>query len=198
MSFKKNMCCILALSIVLGSTVPAMAYQSDNLTAFEDDTTSGGAIVSRDTDCVSGIDWTLDSSGVLTVYSNEGMSDWQINGQDYTGEIKSLVLEEGITEIPDSMFGSCSFLTQISFPSTLKSIGAYAFFNTALTEVTVPEGVTYIGEAAFSSCFSLKNAVIPGSVDTLSENLFGICPNLEEVTLGDGITSIKRDAFFRL
>ena len=44
----------------------------------------------------------------------------------------------------------------IVFPDTLKSIGDYAFYGSAIESVTVPASVETIGDGAFSSCQALK------------------------------------------
>lgn len=104
-------------------------------------------------------------------------------------------------------------------PSTVKTIGAYAFENSQnLTNVTIPDGVTTIGEGAFSGCTGINEYTIPNSVTnigayafennsnlrniTLSENItiineytFSGCSNLESVTIPDNVTAIGEGAF---
>ena len=46
-----------------------------------------------------------------------------------------------------------------------------AFYNTDITSVTIPNGVTSIGEYAFGSCFDLTSIDIPNSVTSIEHNL---------------------------
>lgn len=66
-------------------------------------------------------------------------------------------------------------------PDDIKVIGDYSFscyYN--LTNITIPEGVTYIGRGAFENC-PLKNLTIPSSVVKIGENALAYCP-IEDVT----------------
>ncbi|MBR2336532.1 MAG: leucine-rich repeat domain-containing protein, partial [Clostridia bacterium] len=57
------------------------------------------------------------------------------------------------------------------------------------------DGVTSIGERAFSNCDSLTSVEIPDSVITIGDDAFYYCRNLSNVEIGDGVTSIGEDAF---
>lgn len=48
-------------------------------------------------------------------------------------KLSSLTIKEGVTELSSSMCASCSALTSVTIPSTVKTIGAYAFSVTGLT-----------------------------------------------------------------
>ena len=67
---------------------------------------------------------------------------------------------------------------------------------TALEEVYIPDSVTYIGEAAFAACTSLKNVRFPENkiYTTLEENMFMDCVNLEKLVLPENISKVKSGA----
>ena len=74
--------------------------------------------------------------------------------------------------------------TEIEIPSTLTSIGNYAFYGcSSLTSIVIPEGVISIGESAFSYCSSLTSIVIPESVASIGERAFCYCSSLTSITL---------------
>ncbi len=76
------------------------------------------------------------------------------------------------------------------------SIGPYAFSSLLLLEsVTIPEGVTAIGEGAFDFSYRLTDVVIPDSVLSIGYDAFRSCMNLRNVTLGNGVESIGGYAF---
>lgn len=73
-------------------------------------------------------------------------------GAFYGGQYSSVVFSEGIVEISPHAFHSPAMTQFPSFPSTLTSIGDYAFLqcNDAAGTLTIPASVTYIGVRAFS------------------------------------------------
>ena len=52
-----------------------------------------------------------------------------------------------------------------------------------MTSVSIPEGVTRIGEIAFIGCDGLKSITIPSSVKNIGEHAFERCVELTEVTM---------------
>ena len=57
-------------------------------------------------------------------------------------------------------------------------------------EIKIPEGVTKIGDDAFSGCTNLENVDIPDSVTEIGYAAFRFCENLTELVLGNGVVSI--------
>ncbi|MBO7341330.1 MAG: leucine-rich repeat domain-containing protein, partial [Clostridia bacterium] len=56
-------------------------------------------------------------------------------------------------------FENCSSLTEITIPNSVTSIGNGAFENcSSLTAITIPNSVTSIGEYAFFYCYNLTSA----------------------------------------
>ena len=66
-----------------------------------------------------------------------------------TKNIKKVVIKKGVTTISKNAFKNCKKLKKVQLPSTLKKISGYAFYNTALTNVTIPNSVKYIGNYSF-------------------------------------------------
>ncbi len=82
-------------------------------------------------------------------------------------------------------------LTSIIIPDGVTSIGNYAFSNCAnLANITIPESVTSIGSYAFSNCANLANISIPESVTSIGSNTFFSCTNLASITIPESVTSI--------
>lgn len=63
-----------------------------------------------------------------------------------------------------------------------------AFASTALESISLPEGLTSIGEGTFSSCYSLQEIVIPSTVTYIGIDAFSYCKALETVTFTGGGT----------
>ncbi|MDR3011632.1 MAG: leucine-rich repeat domain-containing protein [Chitinispirillales bacterium] len=93
-------------------------------------------------------------------------------------------------------FDSRRLITAIIIGDGITSIGDNAFSGSiALTSVTIPNSVTSIGQQAFQGCNRLTSIVIPNSVTTIGQAAFANCTRLVSVTLGDGVVSIGQSAF---
>ena len=86
--------------------------------------------------------------------------------------------------------------------STITTIPNSAFYNsysltgcTTLTEITISDSVTGIGNLAFCSCDNLASVTIPNSVTSIGDYAFTYCTNLTSITIGSGITSIAEGTF---
>ena len=73
-----------------------------------------------------------------------------------------------VKTVPDSYFRPCSSLTSISIPEGVTLIGNCAFYEcSSLTSINIPESVTSIGNYAFLNCSSLTSINIPESVTSI-------------------------------
>lgn len=99
-------------------------------------------------------------------------------GRAYTGNdgvfrgctaLKTVVIPETITVLPEGCFYGCSSLEDIVLPSGIKEIPSFAFYKcTSLTSIVVPDGVTSIGRNAFGGCTSLEDFFVPESITKLT------------------------------
>ena len=87
-------------------------------------------------------------------------------------DVVNVVVESGVTTIPECTFSCRSLLRTVSFPSTLVSIGNCAFADCdSLERITISENVYYIGAGAFSMCKNLKSIYVePSNTKYLSKN----------------------------
>ncbi len=76
----------------------------------------------------------------------------------------------------------------VTIPDGVTDIGQLAFQGcTGLTSVTFPEGVTGIGLAAFSGCTGLTSVTIPDGVDKINSSAFELCTGLTSVTIPSSV-----------
>ena len=87
-------------------------------------------------------------------------------------------------------------IKSVSLPDGLTSIGEVAFRGcTSLSSVTIPDSVTSIGYYAFYGCTSLSSVTIPDSVTSIGSYAFSGCTSLSSVTILDSVTYIGNYAF---
>ena len=104
-------------------------------------------------------------------------------------------IPEGIKHITGGAFCDRYYLTSITIPNSVTSIGNWAFAASALTSIFIPNSVTSIGESAFHACSSLASVSIGNSVTTIGRNAFHYCFSLTSLTIPNSVTSIGEWAF---
>ena len=99
-------------------------------------------------------------------------------------------------EIGAYAFRGCSGLTSLTLPSGVTLIGEGAFEGcSGLTSLTLPSGVTSIGAYAFSGCSGLTSLTLPSGVTWIGSSTFRGCSGLTSLTIPSGVTSIGKCAF---
>ena len=110
--------------------------------------------------------------------------------------LTSVVIPEGITEIPYQGFYGCNNLVSVTIPKSVTTILGSAFFNCwKLVSITIPEGVETIYKNTFLECRSLTSVVIPNSVTKIDNYAFSGCQNLTSVDMPDYATWIGEGTF---
>ena len=100
-----------------------------------------------------------------------------------------------VTEIGNSAFYKCKDLTNVSIPESVKIIDNYAFSESGIKSITIPNSVTSIRTGAFEDCDGLTSITIPNSVTKISDRTFYRCSGLRNVTIPNSVTSIGGIAF---
>ena len=101
-----------------------------------------------------------------------------------------------VTQIVENGFKDCKALREISIPSSVLTIGDFAFWGcSSLTGIVIPEGVTSIGNSVFRGCTSLTSVVIPNSVTNIGDYAFFGCSALASINVPKGVTTIGYYAF---
>jgi BspA type Leucine rich repeat region (6 copies) len=118
----------------------------------------------------------------------------------------NVVLLEGTTELTYEIVEKSledqglekNDITELTLPAGVTHIGEGAFGHCrALKEVMIPAGVTHIGREAFSYCQALEQVIIPAGVIHIGEGAFAYCSSLEQVIIPEGVTHIRNYAFTR-
>lgn len=82
-----------------------------------------------------------------------------------------------------------------SIPETVTTIGEDAFFGSSLTDITIPNGVTVIGDRAFSCCDNLTSLILPKSVTYIGDYGISDCLGLTSLVIEGGVTYMGQGAF---
>ncbi|MQN82989.1 leucine-rich repeat domain-containing protein, partial [Segatella copri] len=91
----------------------------------------------------------------------------------------------------------CSGLTSLTIPSGVTSIGDWAFYGcSGLTSLTIPSGVTSIGNYAFYDCSGLTSLTLPSGVTSIGIAAFEYCSGLTSLTIPSSVISIGKEAFY--
>jgi len=86
---------------------------------------------------------------------------------------------------------------KVTIPKGVTSIGDWAFNGcSGLKSITIPEGVTSIGDWVFHECSSLTSVTIPKGVTSIEDVAFHGCSALTSITIPKGVTNIGTSAFF--
>ena len=112
---------------------------------------------------------------------------------------------QGVTALPtkalsasdNSTYYSNTVLEKIILPEGITTIGNKAFSCLkALKEINIPESVTSIGWASFYGCSSLQSIHLPEGITEISQMCFFNCSSLSEINIPDGVEAIRNNAFY--
>ena len=94
-------------------------------------------------------------------------------------------------------FSRCRNLVSVTIPKGVTKIGDNAFYGCRnFTSISIPDGVTSIGSGAFAWCTGLTSITIPDGVTSIGSGAFSGCSGLTSITLPDGVTSIEGSTFY--
>ena len=153
--------------------------------------------------CGDKLTWSLSDDGTLTISGTGKMKDYGDNyGMSvapwYVGssQVKTVIIEDGVTSIGDRAFDGCTKLTRVVIPDSVTSIGYSSFRGCySLPSVAIPDSVTSIGDSAFAYCKVLTGITLSGSVTSIGSCAFQSCDSLTSVTMQNGVTDIGDNAF---
>lgn len=121
------------------------------------------------------VKWSFDSrTGVLTISGKGAMGDYTFTNNSgemhttapwkaYDSDIKSVIIEPGVTKIGSHAFFMCNNLESVSIPEGVTTIEDRAFWQTSLKNITIPASVTQIGSTikeVFYQCYDLESITV--------------------------------------
>lgn len=120
-----------------------------------------------------------------------------IDGFEKKTNLQKITFADSVYDIASGCCSGCSSLSSVTFGTSLKKINASAFTNTALVDLVLPSGVTYLGTSAFNSCASLKSVYAKGKIPSLYNYTFAFCTSLSSFTMDypESVTTINSSVF---
>ena len=127
----------------------------------------------------------LQGSGATYDYSDESTPKSVFYNMP---EIKSVIVQEGITKLGNALFYRCQNMQTISLPSTLTELGYCIFAQGSggfqsyggLTELTLPAGIQKLGGNALRQT-NITELVIPARVSVIEDYFLSTCTKLKTV-----------------
>ena len=144
---------------------------------------SANAVANGPVNCSSG-------GGTFTIQDNVVVS----STSNCSGQV---IIPAGVTAIGNSAFEDISGLTSVEFESgsILETIGNYAFSNTGITAMVVPNTVTSIGRGAFSFSYYMTSITLPPGITAIAPATFYGATVLSSITIPENVTTIGESAF---
>lgn len=85
--------------------------------------------------------------------------------------------------------------TTVAIHKDTKIIADSALYDLEITSLTLPKGVTHIGNSALYGCFELESIVLPEGLRYVGAEAFGNCGSLTEINIPKSVSYIGTSAF---
>ena len=108
----------------------------------------------------------------------------------------TFVLSANPLEYAHHLFLNGTEVTNLVIPNMVSFISDYAFvYCESLTSLTIPNSVTSIGKGAFGDCINLVTVNLPNTISSILEDTFLDCNKLTSISIPSSVTSIHDSAF---
>ena len=149
-------------------------------------------------DAGSSLAWSLSGDGVLTISGSGRMKDY--SHPQYAPQ-SSFAEWQKWDSAPWLYYDICTGadgqplcrIQQVEFGEGITYIGEYAFTYSHIPSVTLPEGLTEVGVGAFGSS-ELTSVTLPSTLRTIGSNAFTGC-KIASLTIPEGVTAVGGNAF---
>lgn len=126
----------------------------------------------------------------------------------YCKSLNSITIPASVTSIGTSAFGQCGNLASIQVENGNSNYdsrnGCNAIIETATNTLIrgckntiIPNGITSIGDYAFTGCSDLTEITIPDGVSSIGRDAFNYCKSLNYVKIPESVTAIGERAFYQ-
>ena len=145
------------------------------------------------------VTWTLSCDSTLTISGTGAMADWDradyVPWYDYSNNITSIRIADGVTTIGAQAFYYCRQLTSITIPPSVTAVGSFAFMHcfamesVYITDLAAWCSISFSGSAStpfYRNCYLSSRG---------GGNLYLNNELITALTIPDGVTTIGSNAF---
>ena len=109
-----------------------------------------------------------------------------------TNSVTNIIIPNSVSIIGTMAF-SLSTITSVNIPDGVEEIETCVFMNSGITSIKIPDSVTTIKSNAFAGTSSLKEVIIPDSVNNLYDSFSG--SGIEEIKISKNLGTIAGMCF---
>ncbi len=166
---RKTFTLLIALLALTVSSWATITQQQIGSFYYElDDATHTATLIKNPYAAESWQSYDVYSDLVISATVNDGVADYTVTtiGESafQNGGMPSLVIEEGVVNIANNAFWACSNLKKATLPSSIESIGDYAFQYSGLTKITINATTPpTFGDYVFENASSLAHIYVPSA-----------------------------------
>lgn len=101
----------------------------------------------------------------------------------------------GDRAIPDRLFSECKNLKNVTIDEGITAVGDSAFSKTAVEKIILPSTVIVVKSDAFRECRQLREVILNDGLKTIAESAFKQTENLSEISIPDSVKHISSGCF---
>ena len=171
-------------------TVSLVAYWSEDKKDFPQTLNIPSSVVSE-----KGVKYTVTGLGYAYEDEEEAYNEnlFEFCDGDYSKKVKKIVIPSSVQKINHGMFGG-DLTATVTFAQNSKctTIGEDAFWESDITEITIPKSVKKIDDYAFGNCEKLKKVSFEkgSQLTSIGDYAFRFCNALTSLKLPSGVTTL--------
>lgn len=120
----------------------------------------------------------------------------KIKNFHFSKMLKSVFVPGTVNEIEDSCFSDCEKLEEVILSEGITYLGNFAFSNCkSLKRITIPESVKSIGNFCFLGCLNLEEVILQKGLETIGDRCFWNCEKLKKIDIPSSVNSLGIECF---
>lgn len=109
--------------------------------------------------------------------------------------LETVEIQGSLLFIGNNAFNECKQLAHINLPDTVRFIGEGAFSETSLEIIKIPTSLLFLSKSIFSGCEKLKHVFIHNNVVAIGKHAFDSCASIKEIVLPPSVEVVYDMAF---